>query len=95
MDFGHYGSTTARPLSLVQRFDAENARLAHVQLAGNADALRAWYNAGADGAIDWGSHGDFEACVAVASKYIDDPEGYCNDRHQDAVGGPPGSEDKK
>jgi SPP1 gp7 family putative phage head morphogenesis protein len=54
------------------------------------EALREWYNNGADGAINWGEPGDFEACIAVASKYIDNPEGYCNERHQDATGAPPG-----
>ena len=58
--------------------------------ADGADALRDWYNSGADGQIDWGSDGDFEACVAIAGKYIDNPEGYCNERHQDATGAPPG-----
>jgi uncharacterized Zn finger protein (UPF0148 family) len=53
-----------------------------------------WYNSGADGAIDWGSDGDFMQCVGVASDYMDDDQakGFCNLRHQDAVGGPPGSE---
>ena len=61
--------------------------------AGDASALIDWYNEGADGAIDWCSPGDFEACVGVAGDHIDDPEGFCNERHQDACGGPPGSED--
>ena len=61
---------------------------------GNAAPLIEWFNNGADGAISWGSPGDFEQCVAEASKHMDDPEGFCNLRHQDAVGGPPGSEDK-
>lgn len=49
-----------------------------------------WYNGGADGQIDWGTDGDFEACVAIAGKYIDNPEGFCNERHQDATGAAPG-----
>jgi Phage portal protein/Family of unknown function (DUF5872) len=63
---------------------------------GNADSLINWYNSGADGQINWGEPGDFDACVAVASKYMDEDQakGFCNLRHQDAVGGPPGSEDK-
>lgn len=59
---------------------------------GNAEKLRRWYVAGADGQIAWGTGGDFEQCVAVAGKHMD-PErakGYCNLRHQDAVGAPPG-----
>lgn len=43
---------------------------------GDPQALRDWYEAGADGQIDWGQHGDFDQCVAVAGKYLDDPEGY-------------------
>ena len=61
---------------------------------GNAEALAEWYESGADGQINWGEPGDFDACVAIAGKHIDNPEGYCNLRHQAAVGGPPGSEDK-
>jgi hypothetical protein len=44
---------------------------------GNPQALRDWYESGAGGAISWGEHGDFEQCVAVAGKYLSDPEGYC------------------
>jgi hypothetical protein len=38
--------------------------------------LRQWWLDGADGQIDWGSPGDFDDCVALASKYMDSPEGY-------------------
>ena len=62
---------------------------------GDPSALIDWYNSGADGQIQWGEEGDFDACVALAGKYIDDPQGFCNLRHQDATGGPPGSEGKK
>jgi hypothetical protein len=58
--------------------------------AGDPTALIDWYNSGADGQIDWGSAGDFDDCVAIASKYLDNPEGFCNLRHQDATGAPPG-----
>lgn len=62
--------------------------------AGNPEALREWYNNGADGQIDWGSDGDFMQCVGVASDYMseEDAKGFCNLRHQDAVGGAPGTE---
>jgi HK97 family phage prohead protease len=62
--------------------------------AGNPEALISWFNDGADGQINWGSPGDFDACVAVAEKHMDTDQakGFCNERHQDAVGGPPGSE---
>jgi hypothetical protein len=51
---------------------------------GKADsrALIEWYESGADGQIDWGSPGDFDTCVAIASKYIDDAEGFCHSRYR-------------
>lgn len=60
---------------------------------GNAENLRRWYVSG-EGAlkIRWGTDGDFMRCVHIAEKHMD-PErarGYCNLRHQDAVGAPPG-----
>jgi HK97 family phage portal protein len=59
---------------------------------GNPDALRKWFNDGADGAINWGSPGDFDDCVNVASKHMDEDQakGFCNERHQDATGAAPG-----
>jgi 8-oxo-dGTP pyrophosphatase MutT (NUDIX family) len=47
-----------------------------------------WYNAGADGRIPWGSPGDFDACVAVASEHMDPSKakGFCAERHHDALG---------
>ncbi len=74
----------------------ERARVWIDKAGGNPEALREWYNEGADGQIDWGSPGDFDQCVEVASAYMDDEQakGFCNLRHQDAVGGPPGTEDK-
>jgi len=64
---------------------------------GNPEALIRWFNEGADGKIDWGNPGDFDQCVAEASKHMSEEQakGFCNLRHQDAVGGPPGSEDQK
>ena len=58
--------------------------------AGNPQALIDWYNAGADGAIDWGQPGDFEQCVAIAGQHVADPEGFCQERHIDATGEPAG-----
>ena len=61
---------------------------------GDAQPLIDWFNGGADGQIDWCSPGDFDDCVSIASdKGLDSPEGFCNERHQDACGGAPGSED--
>jgi Phage portal protein/Family of unknown function (DUF5872) len=93
-DFECIGSGQAAVLNeLGRQRDLVGIRHEIAKADGNAQALIDWYNDGADGQIDWGKPGDFDACVAVAGKYIDDPEGFCNLRHQDAVGGPPGSED--
>lgn len=40
--------------------------------------------------IRWGTDGDFARCVRHLSKYVSDPEGYCNVLHQEALGAPPG-----
>lgn len=58
----------------------------HILSAGNPEALIDWYNSGADGQIAWGEPGDFDQCVSIASKYIDDAEGFCQLRHIDATG---------
>lgn len=60
---------------------------------GNAEQLRRYWTHGAGAAkIGWGTAGDFDRCVTAVSEHMD-PErakGYCNLRHQDAVGSPPG-----
>lgn len=66
------------------------ARQVEIHKAGNAQGLIDWYNNGADGQINWGSEGDFDACVAIAGKYLDSPEGFCQLRHIDATGEPSG-----
>ncbi|MFD0352888.1 2'-5' RNA ligase family protein [Streptomyces sp. NPDC127110] len=56
---------------------------------GNAEQLRQWYTACAGAAqIAWGTPGDFDRCLAVASKHmgLKDAKGYCNLRHHDALG---------
>lgn len=55
---------------------------------GNVENLLDWYRAGADGQIPWGSPGDFDACVAVASRHMDpeDAKGFCQNRHQEVTG---------
>lgn len=58
--------------------------------AGNAQALRDWYDSGAAGGISWGSHGDFEACVSIAGRYVSDPQGFCANAHHRATGQWPG-----
>jgi hypothetical protein len=36
--------------------------------------------------IAWGTPGDFDRCVAHVAKYMDNPKGYCAERHHDALG---------
>jgi 2'-5' RNA ligase len=60
---------------------------------GGAEKLRRWYVHGEGAArIGWGTPGDFDRCVAIASEHMtpEQAKGYCNLRHQDAVGAPPG-----
>ena len=66
------------------------ARQVEIHKGGNAQGLVDWYNNGADGQINWGSEGDFDACVAIAGKYLDNPQGFCQLRHIDATGEPTG-----
>jgi len=69
-----------------------NVRMVEIHKAGNPQSLIDWYNAGADGQIDWGSEGDFDACVSIAGKYMTDDQakGFCQLRHMDATGAPAG-----
>ncbi len=60
--------------------------------AADAAPLISWYNEGADGAISWGSPGDYDACVSIAGKYMPDDQthAFCALRHHDATGAWPG-----
>lgn len=60
--------------------------------AGNAEPLKEWFTNGGDGKIDWGNPGDFDACVAEASKHMDEDmaKGFCANRHHEATGEWPG-----
>jgi hypothetical protein len=64
------------------------------EIKGDASGLIKWFEDGADGQITWGSPGDFDDCVTVASKHMDEDQakGFCNLRHQGATGAPPGKE---
>jgi hypothetical protein len=56
---------------------------------GDAEQLRDWYVHGKGGdSIGWGTPGDFDRCVAIASEHMspEDARGYCNLRHHDAMG---------
>lgn len=59
---------------------------------GNADRLRRYWTTGAGGQrIRWGVDGDFDRCVAELTEHLGvRAKGYCNLRHQEAVGAPPG-----
>lgn len=63
---------------------------------GNAETLRRYWAFG-EGArlIRWGTPGDFMRCVRRVNKYMttEQAKGFCNERHQDALGVPPGGED--
>lgn len=61
-------------------------KAAELHKAGNPAALIRWYEAGADGAIQWGTPGDFEQCVRIAGRHLSDPEGFCQLRHMAATG---------
>lgn len=64
-----------------------------------AEPLRRWFNRGAEGKIPWGSKGDFDDCVAVATGEAhmtpERAKGYCNLRHKDVLGVYPGQEHGK
>lgn len=57
---------------------------------GNIEPMMEWYCAGADGQINWGTPGDFEACVAIAEGHLDDPQAFCQTMHERCVGTPSG-----
>lgn len=48
------------------------------------DRLKHYWNT--NPAIAWGTPGDFARCVALVGKHLDNPEGYCAERHHDATG---------
>lgn len=51
------------------------------------ERLRSYWTHGAGAAkIAWGTPGDFDRCVALVGKYMDDPQGYCDLRHHEATG---------
>lgn len=51
------------------------------------DRLKEYWTHGAGAAkIAWGSPGDFDRCVALLSDKLSDPQGYCAERHHDALG---------
>lgn len=58
---------------------------------GSDRGLREYWTHGEGAAkIRWGTPNDFKRCVRHLSKYVRNPEGLCNEYHQEAVGAPPG-----
>lgn len=60
-----------------------------------AEALRRYWTSGEGGRlIRWGEPGDFMRCVRRVNRYMttEQAKGFCNERHQDALGVPPGGE---
>lgn len=55
---------------------------------GNAGRLRRYWTFGTGGRrkVRWGTPGDFNRCVNHLSKYVRNPQGYCNLRHHAATG---------
>lgn len=51
------------------------------------ERLREYWARGEGAAkIGWGTPGDFDRCVLHVGKFMDDPQGYCAERHHDALG---------
>jgi hypothetical protein len=63
-----------------------------MQKRGNPEPLRDYWRGGGGGRIDWGTGGDFTACVEAVSNYMDPEQakGYCAIRHQETTGMWPG-----
>lgn len=71
-----------------EQYDRKVQLAQTVELAGNPQALRDWYNSGAAEKINWGTDGDHTRCVEIASKYMttEQAHGFCNLRSKDATG---------
>jgi 2'-5' RNA ligase len=55
---------------------------------GDAETLRRYWTHGKGGTLKvrWGEPGDFDRCVRHVGKFMEDPKGYCAERHHDALG---------
>jgi peptidoglycan hydrolase-like protein with peptidoglycan-binding domain len=55
---------------------------------GNAERLREYWTHGEGGTLKvrWGTPGDFDRCVDHVAKFMANPQGYCADRHHEALG---------
>jgi hypothetical protein len=101
------GGCYSNPRTAHARSDALNASEQQVaklaeQLQGKLPhQLESWWEHG-DGAkkIRWGTKGDFMRCVRLAKEHMPDwtdeqHKGFCNERHQGAIGVAPGKEHKE
>jgi len=63
-----------------------------VEKKGNPEPLRQYWREGGGGRVPWGAGGDFTACVAAVSNYMDSEQakGYCANRHYEVNGFWPG-----
>lgn len=52
------------------------------------ERLRHYWTHGEGGTVKvrWGEPGDFDRCVRHVGKYMENPQGYCAERHHDALG---------
>lgn len=51
------------------------------------DRLRRYWATGEGAAkIGWGTPNDFDRCVLLVGKYMDDPQGYCAKLHHQVLG---------
>ena len=52
-----------------------------------AERMRQYWSHGEGAAkVRWGTSGDFDRCVMHVSKFMANPQGYCAERHHDALG---------
>lgn len=89
--------------SVIDGIDDETYALAEAKAGGvdrnrgGAEKLRRYWTRGPGAAkIQWGTHGDWDRCVAELSKYLGPrAKGYCNLRHKEMNGFYPGDKRNK
>lgn len=54
----------------------------------DTERLKDWYKPGGEGGarIQWGTPNDFYRCVALAGRFMGDPQGYCAKLHHEVLG---------
>lgn len=85
------GEHTDIPLTAADRADfGLPGPMLPVAAAGDGQLRDYWTRGAGAKLIRWGTDGDFKRCVRHLRKYVHDPEGLCNEYHQEALGAPPG-----